>query len=97
MKLFLLMLFCPPCFLGGYYCGHLPNSPDIIGWARDRYDQCVQAKRQVMALIEAQDKVTAGADQQHSSRRCGRADDRQDVNLGKLAQQVQKSQGQQGH
>ena len=32
-------------FLGGYYLGRMPGSPDIIHWARSRYSKVSEASR----------------------------------------------------
>lgn len=40
---FLAMMMLLATFLGGYYLGHKPDSPDIFGWASGAYDQVARA------------------------------------------------------
>ena len=37
MKRFIAIMMLTAGFLGGYYLGHLPGSPDIFGWFADKY------------------------------------------------------------
>lgn len=46
MKRVLTLFLLTAAFLGGYYLGRLPNSPDIFAWGRRTFDQAVDMGRQ---------------------------------------------------
>ena len=46
MKRVLTLLLLAGAFLGGYYLGRLPNSPDIFAWARSTFDQATEMGRE---------------------------------------------------
>ena len=49
-KLFILMLLSG-AFLGGYYLGYQPDSPDIFAWAKDTYNQANDAGSKLSAIM----------------------------------------------
>jgi len=52
-KLFILILLAA-AFVGGYYCGRQPNSPDIFGKAQVYYRQASEAGQQLMAVVNGE-------------------------------------------
>ena len=52
-KLFILILLAA-AFVGGYYCGRQPDSPDIIGKAQAYYKQASEAGQQLMAVVNGE-------------------------------------------
>lgn len=49
MRRLLRFILLIAVFLGGYYLGRLPNSPDIFDYARQAYRRAVQAGERVSA------------------------------------------------
>jgi len=63
MKRLLISMLLAGAFLGGYYLGHEPDSPDIFGWAKktyarlsDRQDETT-GRAQAPAALAWQDKT----------------------------------------
>lgn len=52
-RLFIMMLLSG-AFLGGYYFGHQPDSPDIFAWAQDTYGQANDAGNKLSAIINGE-------------------------------------------
>lgn len=48
-------------FLGGYYLGRQPESPDIFAWARGAYHQVDQATQEIVDKAEAEDTSVSEA------------------------------------
>ncbi len=42
-------------FLGGYYLGRLPNSPDIFGWSAGMYNRVSNAASDISAKADQDD------------------------------------------
>jgi len=55
---FILMI---AVFLGGYYLGRLPGSPDIFGYAGGVYRRAVRASQKVSARAQQDDSSLAKA------------------------------------
>jgi hypothetical protein len=53
MKRVLTLLLLAGAFLGGYYLGRLPNSPDIFAWGRDTFDGAVEMGREAEEYLAA--------------------------------------------
>ena len=51
MKTMILLILLGAAFLGGYYLGQQPDSPDIFGWASKTYHQVSAAGREVTAAL----------------------------------------------
>ena len=51
LKIFLLLAV----FLGGYYLGGLPNSPDIFSWARGAYHRVDEATNEIAVKAQQED------------------------------------------
>lgn len=56
IKRFVLLLLLAGTFLGGYYVGHKPGSPDLFATAEDLYRQAGEAGRDLTATTA--DKAT---------------------------------------
>ena len=56
MRRFLRSVLLLGVFLGGYYLGHLPDSPDIFGWAVSVYQRVHRVAGEICARAE-QDNV----------------------------------------
>ena len=41
MRKLILLILLAAVFLGGYFLGHAPDSPDIFAWAQDAYEKVV--------------------------------------------------------
>ena len=52
MKKLLLLILLTGAFLGGYYLGRQPNSPDIFAWAQNTYNQAVDVGHQLSAAVK---------------------------------------------
>jgi len=50
-------------FLGGYYLGRKPQSPDIFAWAQRTYRQAVEAGSQLTGPKEESDAASSLPDQ----------------------------------
>lgn len=51
MKRLLLLILLSGAFLGGYYLGRQPNSPDIFAWAQKTYHQAADVGHQLSAAL----------------------------------------------
>ena len=51
MKKVILLALLLGAFLGGYYLGQQPNSPDVFGWADTVYHRVVDAGEQVVLAV----------------------------------------------
>ena len=51
IKRFIILTMLCATFLGGYYLGRLPGSPDIIGRAGQGYDQAAQVGQKLSAAV----------------------------------------------
>jgi hypothetical protein len=54
MKRVLMLLLLVGAFLGGYYLGRLPNSPDIFAWGRQACDRAVEMSRDAEGYLNTQ-------------------------------------------
>ena len=54
MRLTLAFILLSAAFLGGYYLGHLPNSPDIFGWAQKTYAQGSDAYQKLSSVVKGE-------------------------------------------
>jgi hypothetical protein len=62
MKKVIILTLLLGAFLGGYYLGHQPNSPDVFGWADKVYHRVVDAGKQVVSAVgEISDDSTGAA------------------------------------
>ncbi len=51
MKRAFVLILLTGAFLGGYYLGHLPNSPDIFAWGRETFEQAVEMGHEVQQRL----------------------------------------------
>ena len=61
MRRFLRVIVLMAVFLGGYYVGRLPNSPDVFGWSVDVYHRADRAAREISAKAKAEDMSVPAA------------------------------------
>jgi hypothetical protein len=61
MKTLILLIVLAAAFLGGYYLGHQPDSPDIFGQAQKVYQRVSAAGQQFAAALEAQKNTLSNA------------------------------------
>ena len=54
MRRFLRLIVLMAVFLGGYYVGHLPNSPDIVAWSANAYRRVDKATKDIAARSKAE-------------------------------------------
>lgn len=52
MKRLCTLIVIGATFLGGYYLGRLPDSPDLIGWGQRTIDRTATVCRQVVDQLE---------------------------------------------
>ena len=52
MKRLISLILLSGAFLGGYYLGRLPNSPDLIGWGQSAVLRSAEVCREVIATLE---------------------------------------------
>lgn len=57
MKRVLTLLLLTGAFLGGYYLGRLPNSPDIFAWGRQNFDRAVEMGRRAEQYLADEDRA----------------------------------------
>jgi hypothetical protein len=62
MRLTILFILLLGAFLGGYYSGQQPNSPDVFGWAQGAYESVCDLSDQI---AEAGQHATEGVTQDH--------------------------------
>jgi len=55
MRRLLRIILALAIFLGGYYLGRLPNSPDIFGWSADTYNRLSKAASDISAKAGEED------------------------------------------
>ncbi len=55
MKKLIALILLSSAFLGGYYLGHQPDSPDIFGWAGDAYHKVDQTTAEISDKAERED------------------------------------------
>ena len=61
MRRFLRIILLLAVFVGGYYVGRLPNSPDIFAWGADFYRRVDTATRDITAKSKAENATLAEA------------------------------------
>jgi len=61
MKKLILLVLVASAFLGGYYLGRLPGSPDVFGWSKRTYRQVTAWAGQAAAVKQPGRQVTAPA------------------------------------
>ncbi|HET6428472.1 MAG TPA: hypothetical protein VFJ30_08685 [Phycisphaerae bacterium] len=61
MRRLLRLILITATFLGGYYFGRMPGSPDIFAYARGTYRSAVRASEKVSARAEQDDSSYAKA------------------------------------
>ena len=54
MRKIITLTLLAVAFLGGYYLGHQPESPDIFTWAEETYAQLSKPDNQVVAGVQTQ-------------------------------------------
>ncbi|MFP4055228.1 MAG: hypothetical protein ACLFV7_15330 [Phycisphaerae bacterium] len=52
MKRLLALILLTGAFLGGYYLGRLPDSPDIFAWGRNAALRSAEIAHKVIATLE---------------------------------------------
>ena len=52
MKRLIIMLVVAGAFLGGYYVGHQPGSPNIFLWVQQTYGQIAEAGSGLGAVVK---------------------------------------------
>lgn len=57
MRLLLTLVLLVAVFLGGYCFGNQPGRPDILGWARDAYEELRQARDEFTLEASAQEET----------------------------------------
>ncbi len=53
-RMLFTLIFLGGAFLGGYYLGHQPGSPDIFAWAQDTYNHATNAGNKLSAVIKGE-------------------------------------------
>ena len=61
MRRLLRLILMIAVFLGGYYLGRMPGSPDIFGYAKRAYYRAVQARQKVSLRAQQDDSSFAKA------------------------------------
>ena len=51
MKKLILVIVLAAAFFAGYYLGNQPDSPDLLGWARNGYSRAAQAAQQLASAL----------------------------------------------
>jgi hypothetical protein len=57
MRALCSLILIGSAFVGGYYLGRQPGSPDIIAWGRQTCRQAVSISRKMAVLVKADTKA----------------------------------------
>jgi len=61
MRKLILLVMLTGAFLGGYYLGRKPDSPDIFSVAKQHYDKAVEVSRKISHFVEGKQACDASA------------------------------------